>query len=94
MEVQRNTDEDTLSVYLALTSFLSTKVVARGMVDRGKGGSIVMMSSVFGLVASETRSVYCCTKAALDQLTRCLAVELGPHKARNEFGVDIQNFSY
>ena len=50
------------------------------MIERGNGGSIVMMSSYLAFRAMEIRSVYCCTKAALDQLTRSLAMELGPHK--------------
>ena len=39
-----------------------------------------MMSSMLGMRAMEVRSVYCCTKAAIDQLTRNLALELGPYK--------------
>ena len=50
------------------------------MIERGNGGSIVMMSSMLARRSMEIRSVYCCTKAALDQLTQCLALELGPHK--------------
>ena len=50
------------------------------MIEQGNGGAIVMMSSLLSSIASHGRSVYCCTKAALDQLTRCLALELGPHK--------------
>lgn len=62
--------------------FNITQVVAKGMIERGKGGAIVMMSSMLGMRAMEIRSVYCCTKAAIDQLTRNLALELGPHKIR------------
>ena len=50
------------------------------MVEGGKGGSIVMISSIAGMKALEKRTVYCSSKGALDQLTRCLALELGPHK--------------
>ena len=50
------------------------------MVDRGKGGSIVMVSSQSSIRAIDGHSVYCSSKAALDQLARCLALELGPHK--------------
>lgn len=62
--------------------FNITQVVAKGMIERGRGGAIVMMSSMLALRAMEMRSVYCCTKAAIDQLTRSLALELGPHKIR------------
>ena len=50
------------------------------MVERGNGGAIIMMSSIFGMGPYEGWSVYCCTKTAMIQLTRCLALELGPHK--------------
>ena len=62
------------------SNLLIFQVVAKGMIERGQGGSIVMMSSYLSFRAMEIRSVYCCTKAALDQLTRSLAMELGPHK--------------
>ena len=58
------------------------------MIERGNGGSIVMMSSMLARRSMEIRSVYCCTKAALDQLTQCLALELGPHKVRYYIGLD------
>ena len=50
------------------------------MVNRGNGGSIVMVSSTSSLGAIPDHSVYCSSKGALDQLARCLALELGPHK--------------
>jgi NAD(P)-dependent dehydrogenase (short-subunit alcohol dehydrogenase family) len=39
------------------------------------GGSIVNVSSVVGNQAMENQAVYAISKAALDHLTRCLAVE-------------------
>ena len=48
--------------------------------DRGKGGAIVMMSSLASLASITNQTVYSSTKAAMDQLARCLALELGPHK--------------
>lgn len=59
-----------------------SQIVAKGMVERNKGGAIVMISSIAGMRALENRTVYCSTKGALDQLTRCLALELGPHQIR------------
>ena len=52
------------------------------MVERGKGGAIVMMSSTLSFKGTNQNTVYCSTKGALDQLTKCLALELGPHKVR------------
>ena len=58
----------------------SLKVVAKGMVERKEGGSIVNISSVAGYKAVPNHTIYCSAKGAMDQLTRAMALELGPHK--------------
>jgi NAD(P)-dependent dehydrogenase (short-subunit alcohol dehydrogenase family) len=45
-------------------------------------GNIVNVSSVAGLRAFPGASAYCMSKAALDQFTRCLALELAPKNVR------------
>lgn len=45
-------------------------------------GSIVNVSSVTGLRAFPGVLAYCVSKAGLDQLTRCAALELAPHGVR------------
>ena len=50
---------------------------APGMARRG-WGRILSMSSVFGLKSRERRAAYSMTKAALEALTRTVAVEFGP----------------
>ena len=45
-------------------------------------GSIVNVSSVTGLRAFPGVLAYCVSKAGLDQLTRCAALEMAPHKVR------------
>ncbi len=49
---------------------------------RQKLGCIVNMASQAGLVALPTESVYCLSKAAVVQLTKCLAVEWGKYNIR------------
>jgi len=56
------------------------EVFARGLLSRGAGGAIVNVSSQASTRALTDHSVYCTSKAAVDQLTRCLAFELGPHQ--------------
>ncbi|MCX7012743.1 MAG: glucose 1-dehydrogenase [Candidatus Sumerlaeota bacterium] len=63
-------------------AFLVTQVVARGMIERGKGGAIVNVSSQASMVALADHTAYCASKGALDQLTRMMALELGPHQIR------------
>jgi NAD(P)-dependent dehydrogenase (short-subunit alcohol dehydrogenase family) len=45
-------------------------------------GSVVNVSSVAGLRAFPNLAVYCISKAALDQLTRCAALDLAPKGIR------------
>ena len=46
------------------------------------GGSIINISSIASTLAPATGSVYSATKAAVDNLTKSLAKELGPRKIR------------
>ncbi|VDN27860.1 unnamed protein product [Gongylonema pulchrum] len=45
-------------------------------------GSIVNVSSINGICPFSGLAFYCMSKAALDQFTKCLAVELGPEGVR------------
>jgi len=56
------------------------QVFARGLIERGSAGAIVNISSQASQRALTNHIVYCMSKSAVDQLTRCLAFELGPHK--------------
>lgn len=64
--------------------FNVSQVVANHMVEKGSGGSIVHISSISAQIANgpQMLTVYCCSKAALDMLTKCMALELGPHNIR------------
>jgi len=70
--------DHTLNVNLKGTFFVSQEV-GRHMV-KNRHGKIVMLSSQAGFVGLPTESVYCMTKAAIAHLTKCLAVEWGPHQ--------------
>ena len=63
-------------------AFNISQMVAKQMVERGRGGSIINKSSVAGLHPAQNFTLYSISKAALDMLTRNMAVELGPHKIR------------
>jgi 2-deoxy-D-gluconate 3-dehydrogenase len=49
---------------------------------RSRGGSIVNISSQLGLVAAKDRAAYCATKAAVNHLTRALALDWAPYRIR------------
>ncbi|CAL8122124.1 unnamed protein product [Orchesella dallaii] len=59
-----------------------SQIVAKKMIEKGEGGSIVNISSINAQRPAIGIGLYACTKAALDMLTKSLALELGPHKIR------------
>ncbi|KHK96334.1 short-chain dehydrogenase [Microbacterium mangrovi] len=63
-------------------SLLVTKYAAREMIRVGRGGAIVNVSSQASLVALEGHISYGSSKAALDNITRVSALELGGHGIR------------
>jgi NAD(P)-dependent dehydrogenase (short-subunit alcohol dehydrogenase family) len=54
--------------------FVLSQDVGRGMLARGSG-TIINISSIFGLVAVPQRLAYCVSKAALNMMTKVLAIE-------------------
>lgn len=54
------------------------RAVGRALVEAGGGGRIINMGSIAGLTGLPNLAPYNASKAALDALTRTLAVELGP----------------
>jgi len=62
--------------------FFCTRAVARVMIAQGWGGSIINTSSTASRLARPGLTAYSTAKAAVNQFTRCTAVELAPHKIR------------
>jgi len=62
-------------------TFRLLREFGRGMAERGRG-SIVVFSSVRGLVVEPGQSVYAATKSGVVQLARALAAELGERGVR------------
>jgi NAD(P)-dependent dehydrogenase (short-subunit alcohol dehydrogenase family) len=55
-------------------AFLMVKAALPAMIDRG-GGSVILIASQLGRVASPGRPAYCATKGALIQLAKVLAAD-------------------
>jgi glucose 1-dehydrogenase len=64
------------------SAFMGGQAAARQMVNQGKGGVIVNMSSVNAVLAIPGLVGYVCSKGAINQLTRVMALELAPHGIR------------
>ena len=63
-------------------TFLTTQVVARHMVARGHGGSMIIVSSLAARYGGGRQAAYTASKTGLIGLGRTLAVELARHRIR------------
>jgi NAD(P)-dependent dehydrogenase (short-subunit alcohol dehydrogenase family) len=79
-------DPVTLDTMLAVnvkSAFHASQLAARRMVEQGRGGSIIHVTSDFGHVGSDLdRTAYCASKHAVEGLTKASALELAPHGVR------------
>lgn len=80
IELDGATVDEMLTVNVRNLLLLTTALLP-SMMSRASG-SIVNLSSVSGVVGTPNRSAYAATKAAVDGLTRSLAMEFGPHGIR------------
>lgn len=55
---------------------------AQMLIDDGRPGSLITMSSQMGHVSGVDRSVYSATKFGVEGFTKGMAIEWGPHKIR------------
>jgi len=62
--------------------FLTGQAAARAMVDGGRKGSIINMSSVNSQVALPNQVPYCVAKGGIQQLTKVMALSLATHGIR------------
>ena len=77
-----HTEEDWDSVLATdLTAcFLLSKYAAQSMIRQGRGGKIINVASIAGFKGTGVFPSYAISKGGLLQLTRCLAIELAPHR--------------
>ena len=60
--------------------FFMAQAVGKVMIEQGRGGRIINMTSQTGSVALIKRAAYCASKAGLNLVTKVLAMEWGPHE--------------
>jgi NAD(P)-dependent dehydrogenase (short-subunit alcohol dehydrogenase family) len=64
-----------------LTScFLFSQAAARQMIQQGRGGRIVNVSSIHAELSEPSASAYTAAKGGMEAFSRTLATELAPHK--------------
>lgn len=60
-------------------TWLFCKYAGQVMIDQGRGGKVILVSSTRGLLGLTNYSAYCPSKGAIHLLTRTLGWEWGPH---------------
>lgn len=63
-------------------AFFVAQAAVQKMLEGGRGGVIINLSSQMGHVGAANRTVYCASKHALEGFTKALAVELAPQRIR------------
>ncbi len=78
LEMELDTWREVLEVNLT-AGFLVCQTAARIMVDQGRGGRIITVTSVHEHQPRRGAAAYCASKGGLGLLTKCLALELAEH---------------
>ena len=75
-------DFDAVSNLNIKGAYFLTRAAAEGLVDAGKGGSLINISSQMAKVGGIDRAVYAATKHAVEGFTKSMAIEWGPKNIR------------
>ncbi len=70
-------DFDAVSDLNIKGAYFLTQAVAKGLVEAGKPGSLINISSQMAHVGGIDRAVYCATKHAVEGFTKAMAIEWG-----------------
>lgn len=76
-------DFDTVMSLNVRSAFFVAQAVTRGLIQAGKPGSLIHISSQMGHTGAANRSVYCASKWAIEGMSRVMAIELAPHGIRS-----------
>lgn len=75
-------DFDAVMTLNLRSAFFAAQAVVRRLLQAGRRGSIINVSSQMGHVGAARRTIYCASKHAIEGLTKAMAVELGPQGIR------------
>ena len=63
-------------------AYFFAQAVAKGLIEAGRPGSIITLSSQMGHVGGIERAVYCASKWGVEGFTKAMAIEWGPKGVR------------
>jgi NAD(P)-dependent dehydrogenase (short-subunit alcohol dehydrogenase family) len=75
-------DFDVVFALNVRAAYFVAQAVARRLIEAGRPGSIINVSSQMGHVGGPNRTVYCATKHAMEGFTKAMAIELAPKGIR------------
>lgn len=75
-------DYDAVTNLNVRAAFFLTRTVARRLLDEGRPGSLINITSQMAHVGGPDRAVYSATKHAVEGMTKSMAIEWGPHGIR------------
>lgn len=78
----RPDDFDAVTAVNLKSAYFLSQCAARRLVEAGRPGSILHVSSQMGHVGGPDRAVYCATKHGLEGMVKAMAIEWGPHGIR------------
>jgi NAD(P)-dependent dehydrogenase (short-subunit alcohol dehydrogenase family) len=84
LDVDRESFDEVFEINVKL-SFFCAQAAASRMIETGRRGSIIMISSQSGHVALPERTVYCSTKFAMEGMTKSIALDLA------KFGIRVNS---
>ena len=64
------------------SNFFVAQIVAKAMIKSDVKGSIINISSQMGITGGKNRSVYCCSKHAMEGFSKCMALDLAKYGIR------------
>jgi NAD(P)-dependent dehydrogenase (short-subunit alcohol dehydrogenase family) len=73
----RDPDFDAVSDLNIKGAYFLTQAVAQGLIEAGRPGSLINISSQMGHVGGIDRAVYCASKHAVEGFTKAMAIEWG-----------------
>lgn len=80
-EVSEN-DFDTVMDLNVRAAYFAAQAVSKRLVDAGRPGSIINISSQMGLVGGAKRTLYCASKWAMEGFSKAMALDLAPYGIR------------
>nr|WP_296775857.1 mycofactocin-coupled SDR family oxidoreductase [Rhodococcus sp. (in: high G+C Gram-positive bacteria)] len=81
LDLEEDTWQDMIDINLTGV-WKTIKAAVPSMIERGQGGSIILTSSVAGLVAFPNLAHYVAAKHGVTGLMKALSIELAPHRIR------------